>query len=79
MRTIKQPTIKQLDATNKVYQLRELSKNDNEFAELLQLSKVTLYTRLRTSNWTNPEIVFIEYLLNPEVKTLIDSLKIIKD
>lgn len=55
-------TIKQIEATNKVYKLRQESQNDNELAEKLGMSKVTLYTRLRVSNWKKPELALIEAL-----------------
>lgn len=61
---MKQPTIKQLEATNKAYLLRQKSKNDNELAEQLGLAKVTLYTRLRKSNWKKPELALINLLSN---------------
>ena len=72
-----QATIQQIEATNKVYTLRANVPNDNELAKQLNLSKVTLYTRLKRNNWTNTEIVFIEYLSNKTVKGLIDSLNIL--
>lgn len=72
-----QATIQQIEATNKVYTLRANVPNDNELSKLLNISKVTLYTRLRHSLWTDTEIVFIEYLSNKEVKALIDSLDIL--
>lgn len=71
-----QPSIKQLDATNKVYLLRR-EMNDIKLASLLEISKVTLYTRVRISNWDAKEIILIEYNLNPKLKKLIDSLDII--
>ena len=58
----KQATVKQLEATNKVYSLRQDSLNDNDLAESLGLSKVTLYTRLKLSNWKKPELALIEGL-----------------
>lgn len=73
----KQPTTNQLKATDKAYKLREEAKNDNVLAEKLNLSKVTLYTRLKKSNWTNPEIIFIEYLSNPSFFITVESLNII--
>lgn len=76
--TNKQPTTQQLEATTKVYNLRQTSRNDNELAERLNISKVTLYTRLRRSGWTNMEILFIEYLSNPKLKKTVDSLNILK-
>jgi hypothetical protein len=71
-----QPTIKQLETTNKVYKLRQES-NDNDLASKLKLSKVTLYTRLSISNWTPQETLFVEYVSNPEFKKTVDSLKIL--
>jgi hypothetical protein len=75
-----QPTIQQLEATNKVYKLRQdpSTGNDDKLSKLLNISKVTMYTRLKRSNWTNPEILFIEYLSNLKVKALVDSLNILK-
>lgn len=70
------PSVKQLDATNKTYLLRR-EMNDNELSSLLNISKVTLYTRLKRSNWTNPEILFIEYRSNLSFKKTVDSLNII--
>lgn len=59
----KQTTLKQLKATDKVYALRtDTTRNDNELAELLGMSKVTLYTRLKLSNWKKPELALIENL-----------------
>ena len=58
----KQATIEQLEATNKVYALRHQAQNDNELAEQLGISKVTLYTRLEVSNWKKPELALIESL-----------------
>jgi len=78
MKNKKNPSVKQLEATNKAYKLRQQSQNDNELAEKLNLSKVTTYTRLKQSNWTNPEILFIEYLSNPELKKKVDSLNILE-
>ncbi|MGD2113407.1 MAG: hypothetical protein PVG07_00030 [Acidobacteriota bacterium] len=60
--TKKQASIEQLEATNKAYDLRQKAQNDNELADLLGMSKVTLYTRLRVSNWKKPELALIEYL-----------------
>lgn len=61
MRT-KEATVKQLEATTKVYKLRQSTQNDNELSEKLGMSKVTLYTRLRVSNWKKPELALIESL-----------------
>lgn len=58
----KQSTVEQLDATNKVYKLRQKAANDNELAKLLGISKVTLYTRLKSNNWKKPELALIESL-----------------
>ena len=71
-----QPSVKQLDATNKAYLLRR-DMNDNDLSALLNMSKVTLYTRLRRNNWTNPEILFLEYRSNKEFKKTVDSLNIL--
>jgi DNA-binding NtrC family response regulator len=57
-----QPSIEQLEATNKAYTLRQQAQNDNELAEQLGMSKVTLYTRLKKSNWKKPELALIESL-----------------
>lgn len=58
----KQASIEQLEATNKAFHLRQKATNDNELADWLGMSKVTLYTRLRTSNWKKPELALIEHL-----------------
>ena len=73
-----QPTIQQLNATEKAYMLRSQSKNDNELAKKLQLSKVTLYTRLDKSNWTDAEILYLEYIYNPSFFIFVDELNIIQ-
>lgn len=70
-------TEKQKAATGKVFKLKESFSNDNELASLLHISKVTLYLRREKHNWTSQEILFIEYLTNPDVKKLINSLKIL--
>lgn len=77
MAATKQPTTEQLQATDKAYKLREQSKNDNILAKQLSLSKVTLYTRLKRSNWKNTEILFIEYLSNPTLFIQIQGLNIL--
>lgn len=59
----KQPTLEQLETTDKVYKLRsEEGRNDNDLAEMLGISKVTLYTRLRLSNWKKAEIALVNSL-----------------
>jgi hypothetical protein len=59
----KQATLEQLKSTDKVYKLREDPKtNDNDLSELLGISKVTLYTRLKVSNWKKSEIALIKNL-----------------
>lgn len=59
----KQPTTEQLETTDKVYKLRsEESRNDNDLAEMLGISKVTLYTRLKVSNWKKAEIALVKNL-----------------
>ena len=55
-------TNEQLQATDKVYYLREEATNDNELSESLGISKVTLYTRLRKSNWKKSELSLINSL-----------------
>ena len=57
----KQATNEQLKATDEVYKLRE-DRNDNELAELLGISKVTLYTRLKRSNWKKAELALVNSL-----------------
>lgn len=60
----KQPTLEQLETTDKVYKLRsEDSRNDNDLAEMLGISKVTLYTRLKKSNWKKAEIALVNNLI----------------
>lgn len=58
----KQASIEQIEATNKAFDLRQQATNDNELADWLGMSKVTLYTRLRTKNWKKPEIALINHL-----------------
>ena len=55
-------TIEQLEATNLVYALRIKSDNDNKLSKELGMSKVTLYTRLKQSNWKKTELALIEKL-----------------
>ena len=62
MKNKKQPTIEQLETTNRTYDLRKISGNDDELSELIGTSKVTLYTRLRLNNWKKPEMFYIEHL-----------------
>ena len=57
-----QPSIQQLKATDLVYQFRNNSSNDNDLSEKLGISKVTLYTRLKKSNWKKSELALIEKL-----------------
>lgn len=59
MKHKKQPTIQQLEATNEVCKLRTAAKNDDVLAEELGMSKATMYTRLKVSNWKKPEISHI--------------------
>ena len=59
---MKQPSNIQLKATDAVYKLREEAQNDNDLAESLGISKVTLYTRLKKSNWKKPELALIKTL-----------------
>ena len=77
MSDIFNPTIHQITATNKAYSLREKTQNDNDLSQLLGLSKVTLYTRFKNSNWKDQEILFIEYLTNPKFKEFTDALNIL--
>lgn len=61
----KEPTLQQLEATNKVYTIRQDKskvQNDNELAKLIGVSKVTLYTRLNVSNWKKTELALINTL-----------------
>lgn len=63
MANAKQPSTIQLKATDKVYILRQdKTRNDNELSELLGISKVTLYTRLKLSNWKLSELALIKNL-----------------
>lgn len=73
----KQPTEKQIKATEKAYKLRQLSANDDVLSKRLNLSKVTFYTRLTSSNWKDTEILFIEYLYDPALFIQIQALEII--
>jgi len=72
-----QPTSNQLKATDKAYSIRDKFNNDDIVAKELNISKVTFYTRLKKSNWKNTEIVYIEYLFNPELNSLIKNLNIL--
>lgn len=47
------------DTTRKVEQLR-FYKTDDEVCKIIGISKNTLYTRLRQSNWKTSEIYLIE-------------------
>lgn len=47
------------DTTRKVEQLR-FYKTDDEVCKVIGISKNTLYTRLRQSNWKTAEIYLIE-------------------
>lgn len=76
MTKIQQPTIQQIEATNKAYKLRN-GMNDNKLSELLKTSKVTLYTRFRRQNWTDQEILYLEYRTNKNFKDAVDKLKIL--
>lgn len=58
----KQPTTDQLEATNSAYKLRDQAQNDDTLAKDFGISKVTLYTRLKTSNWKKSEIALIKAL-----------------
>ena len=63
MTKTKQPSNLQLKATDAVYKLREdKTRNDNDLASLLGISKVTLYTRLEKSNWKKSELALIKTL-----------------
>jgi hypothetical protein len=61
---MKNPTIEQIETTNKAYFIRQNIDNDCELAELFGLSKVTLYTRLKNHNWKKSEIFFIDNIYN---------------
>ena len=58
----KTATVKQLETTNKAYDLRREADNDNKLCEEFGMSKVTLYTRLKKSNWKKPEMALINLL-----------------
>lgn len=58
----KEATVRQLEVTNKAYELRQTYQNDNDFAKAIFRSKVTLYTRLRLSNWDELEMPYLENL-----------------
>lgn len=58
----KQATIEQLETTEKVYKLRAEDGNDNDLSALIGISKVTLYTRLKKSNWKKAEMSHIKTL-----------------
>lgn len=59
---MKTPSIQQIEATNKVYILRNNTKNDNDLSFLIGMSKVTMYTRLKKSNWKKTELALINSL-----------------
>lgn len=59
---MKTPTIQQLETTDSAYLLRAKSPNDDLLCESFGISKVTLYTRLKTSNWKKSEIALIKSL-----------------
>ena len=58
----KPATVEQLEATNKVYILRDASKTDDDLVKMLGISKATFYTRLKVSNWKVSEIALIDLL-----------------
>jgi len=47
------------DCTRKVEQIR-FYKTDDEVCKIVGISKPTLYTRLKNSNWKTAEIYLIE-------------------
>ena len=59
---MKEVTEAQKLATAKVHQLRRLAQNDFELAELIGMSKVTMYTRLKIENWKITEMALINQL-----------------
>lgn len=65
----KQITIQQLQTTEKAYALRDFCKNDDETAELLDITKVTMYTRFREHNWLTSQILYIDLLYHFLIKT----------
>jgi hypothetical protein len=71
-------TLVQIKATEKAYKLRRGVTNDNKLAEKLNISKVTLYTRFKKSNWKPQEILLIEYYSNDEFKKFVEDLNIIE-
>ena len=62
IKRMKPASIEQLETTDKVYKLREQDGNDNDLCALIGISKVTLYTRLKKSNWKKSEIAHISNL-----------------
>lgn len=66
---MKQPFSDQLirvRATAKVIAIKaDRGLNDLELAELLELSKVTMYKRIRAHSWTRKELALINTLLEP--------------
>lgn len=64
----KKITNEQIEATNKAYALRREAANDNVLSESIGIAKVTLYTRLRTSNWKKAEMLLIEKLYKEATK-----------
>jgi len=74
----KKPTVNQLNASNKVRKLKESNEmNDDNLSKFLNISKVTMYTRMKSHNWTDQNILFIEYLSNSKLNDFIKNLKII--
>lgn len=51
----------QIEATEKVYNLRELI-NDRELEEVIGLTRKTIYVRLQKNNWKKPELKLIKSL-----------------
>lgn len=75
---MKEITIEQIRATNKVYELRKLM-TDDKLSLKLGLTKKTIYKKLKSNNWRNSEILLIEYRYNENFKQTVDNLKILKN
>lgn len=73
---IHQPTTAQMSATRTCYELKGKCNSDT-LADILGLSKATLYTRLKLSNWKQSEMLYLEYVNNPQLRKLVDKIKIL--
>lgn len=56
----KEPTTEQINATKKALQLREIAKNDDVLIDWLDITKPTLYKRLKDHLWGKALILLID-------------------